>query len=134
MLALSAAAWMFTTEGCRLSTPDLTPAHAAEVMARTREFNQKGTLIAVTGANRETGSMSDCCYNVIFNFKPMASDVDSSGATGTAEFRYWGSDWHLQNFTYLSGAVAESVNIESDQPPNSGIVPGWGSGAIQGNR
>ncbi len=137
MLALSSAACILTTQGCGLSTPELTQAHAAEVMTRTREFNQKGSLISVTSAIRGTGSMSNCCYTVIFSFKPMDSCVDSSVTKANAEFRYWGEDWHLQNFTYLCYSGTEFVNfvnIESDQPPNGGIVPGWGSGTTQGNR
>ena len=87
-------------------SPDLTRATAATLISSYSQFNKYAHLVKVSSATRGADSLKDCCYTAEFTFIQFGS---SSVVPAHAEFRYYDSKWHLQEFWYGTPPDVETV-------------------------
>ena len=104
--------------GCgktRYSSPDLTTAQAAKLIAGAAEFKGLGHLVAVARTSREGDSLAECCYYAYFSFRNIDAPAGSQAIQGSAQFRYHGGAWHLFEFDYgCPGFRCKTAWVEDD--------------------
>lgn len=104
---------LLTLSSC-VSSPDLTPERAAEIIQATDAFADRTTcqrgvvarrvVTSVTATRRGADSLANCCYDAVFSWRWVP---DQTGArcpspdvrTSHAEFRFVDGNWVLFDFT-----------------------------------
>lgn len=109
VVALSGLVWLVAPH-----SPDLTPERAAKIISATPDFNQSRSLVAVSETERGTDSTADSSYTAKFTF---TSSDSTEPIAAEAEFRFWKSSWHLQEFHYGERSNVKSIFIRSDELP-----------------
>ncbi len=99
--ALCLGALCVLAAGCdtRPVIPDLSLAEAAEIVSRAPEFNRYARLVNVDSLHHARDSMDHVTFGN-FTFRYLGSAPDAPLIRASADFRWHGSKWFLNEFSY----------------------------------
>ncbi len=108
---LSVVIVLAVSASCRIiPIPDLSPAEAAEIIARAPEFNRYHRLVKVDSVYHAEGS-ADTVSVAQFSLLYLGDPPSAPLMKGKADFRYHEGRWYLNEFDFGCPTDCHIINV-----------------------